>query len=331
MGSEMCIRDSNLSFPSKTQLCGAIAESLQYSKDGRVHFYLLPYCKNIGLYGTPFKDGPGLSCRMICDRKPSPLFGWRKKMNDFATMVKKEDGMTNFPDSVEGVEELYKYKFVYSPKSDLDETGFMKKNAHACYMNIDNEVIQDFFLLIDNFMQWRAENDDGGEVLSIPVIIVHNYTKIDISPDKSVKFRCPFTFVSGVINEGVNITDVPPPVYPKRFVILKVASEKSTHVDMTIFGNCKPFHSKIVAQKIPVKLLKLDKNDDYFEKFYTIHDYEIGDTEKEDYICKEILQELFEESPIILQIVGGSFHGAARSFLDKVKALSNVYLSLIHI
>ena len=94
---------------------------------------------------------------------------------------------------------------------------------------------------------------------------------------------------------------------------------------MTIFGNCKPFNSKMAAKQIPAKLLKLDKNDIYFEKFYPLHDYKIGDASKEDYICKEILQDLFGESPIILQVVGDTFHGAASDFLNKVKALRNVY------
>ena len=81
----------------------------------------------------------------------------------------------------------------------------------------------------------------------------------------------------------------------------------------------------MAAKQIPAKLLKLDKKDIYFEKFYPLHDYKIGDASKEDYICKEILQDLFGESPIILQVIGDTFLGAASAFLNKVKALSNVY------
>ena len=69
----------------------------------------------------------------------------------------------------------------------------------------------------------------------------------------------------------------------------------------------------------------MDDNDVYYEKFYTLHDYEIGDISKEDFILKSVLKEIFEESPIVLQVAGGTFHGAASDFLDKIKALKNVF------
>ena len=51
-------------------------------------------------------------------------------MNEFATFVRKKDGMTDFPSSVKGVEELYKYKFIHRPRSGVDKTGIMKQNAN---------------------------------------------------------------------------------------------------------------------------------------------------------------------------------------------------------
>ena len=42
-------------------------------------------------------------------------------------------------------------------------------------------------------------------------------------------------------------------------------------------------------------------------------------------LLQSVLKEIFEESPIVLQVAGGTFHGAASDFLDKIKALKNVF------
>ena len=312
-------------FPSKADLRGAVADPIQRIGDGKVHIYLLPYCKNMEPYGPPFREGPGLCCRMFCAGKPSPLFDFRKKMGEFVASINEEGNIVNFPKSIEELEELYKYKFVYSNGDDQDKTGLMKRNAIACYINNEHQIVQDFLLLIDDFMHWRAKNDDGGMALTIPEIIVHNHTGDDITPDETIDLQCPFTVVTGGTDDGIKITDVPPPVYPKRFVIMRILSEKPTHVDITIYGNCKPFASRMAFKNIPAKSLKLDDNDVYYEKFYTLHDYEIGNVSKEDFILKSVLKEIFEESPIVLQVAGGTFHGAASDFLDKIKALKNVF------
>ena len=161
--------------------------------------------------------------------------------------------------------------------------------------------------------------------LTIPEIMIHNCTGTDITPDKSVSFQCPVTIITSNTYDGIKITDVPPPVFPKRFVIMRIESEKPKHVDMTIYGNCRPFSSRMAAKQIPVKTLKLDNNDPYFEKFYILHDYEVGDANKEDFVLKEVIKEVFEESPVVLKVVGATFHGAASDFLDKLKAMGNVY------
>ena len=57
--------------PSKTALRGAIVESAPVG-DAKVHFYILPYCSNMEVYGTPFVAEAGVSVRVVCTARPSP-------------------------------------------------------------------------------------------------------------------------------------------------------------------------------------------------------------------------------------------------------------------
>ena len=309
-------------FPSKADLRGGVVESHGRAGDGKLHLALLPYCENLGLYGAPFNEGKGVCCRMVYGDKPSPIYNFRKASADYALAMSRD---REFPSTVDGLEELYQYKFVYSNGVDPDGTGKMRKNAVACFMNEEATIMVDFLLMVEDFVSWRVESyDDDQEKLQLPEILVHNYTDVNVLFDSDVQFTCKVEVKAGD-GDQFSVTDVPPPVYPKRFVVMQVASEKPTHMDFTISGNCKPFASGLATKRIPVKNVKQNPEDTYYEKFYTLHDVIIAEGKNKDFILKELLVEVFGCCPIILKISGGTFQGPAGDFLDEMKALSYVY------
>ena len=63
-------------FPSKADLRGGTVETSHSAgpSDGKLQLYFLPYCENMGVYGTPFSEGKGVCCLLKLALKPSPLF-----------------------------------------------------------------------------------------------------------------------------------------------------------------------------------------------------------------------------------------------------------------
>ena len=309
-------------FPSKAELRGGVVEPHGGASDGKLHLALLPYCQKLGLYGAPFKEGKGVCCRMVYGDKPSPLYNFRQVLADYALAMSRD---REFPSTVDGLEELYQYKFVYSNGVDPDQTGKMRKNAVACFMNEDGTIMMDFLLMVEDFVSWRAElYDEDHEKLQLPEIVVHNYTDVNNQFDSKLELHCTVKVKAGD-GDQFSVTDVPPPVYPKRFVVMQVASEKPTHMDFTISGNCKPFATGLASKRIPVKNVKQNPQDTYYEKFYTLHDFIIANSQNKDFILKDLLVDVFGCCPIILKISGSSFEGPAGDFLDEMKALSYIY------
>ena len=109
--------------------------------------------------------------------------------------------------------------------------------------------------------------------------------------------------------DAFRVTDVSPPVYPKRFVVLQVESEKATHMDITITGNCKPFAGGLSEQSVASKALKLNASDTYYERFYTLHDLRIGKEKVQQFIFKDLFMDVFGCCPIVLKVKGGTFFG----------------------
>ena len=289
--------------------------------DSVLHVVLLPYCGNIGVYGAPFQEGPGVMARLMYGGRPSPIFDLKKVGNAYAADTAKGQ---EFPQDWAGVTELYGFQFQYTDGVDPDQTGLLVKNAVACIMNLEESIIAEWLILMEDIMRWRVESYDGdNEALALPKIVIHNGTEINIQLSTDMKFSCAVSIEAGS-EDLAHVTDVTPPVYPKRFVILNISSEDATHVDICFTGNCKPFASGLAANKVPVKNLKKNASDVYYEKFYNLLDYKLDKKEQQDYIMKELLQDTFQGCPVFMKISGDTFKGAALELLDALKALPNV-------
>ena len=70
-------------------------------------------------------------------------------------------------------------------------------------------------------------------------------------------------------------------------------------------GNCKPFATELALKRVPMKKLKKKDTDVYFESFYTLHDYNIDNAEKKNFILKELMDEVFGFCPIFVKVSGG--------------------------
>ena len=152
--------------------------------------------------------------------------------------------------------------------------------------------------------------------------ILASNTNIEFAED--VKFTCDLEVQSGP-QEVAKITDVSPPVYPKRFVILQIASETEGYVDITFTGNCRPFQSELAAKKIPVKRLKRNATDMYFENFYTLLEYKVDTQAKRDFILKDIVENAFHGCPVVMQIGGEGFTGTALQLLEALKEMPQIF------
>ncbi len=79
---------------------------------------------------------------MIYGARPSPIFDMKKAGNAFAADVAKTQ---DFPKDWDGVKDLYGFQFQYADGVDLDQTGLLVKNAVACFMNMEETVMTDWF------------------------------------------------------------------------------------------------------------------------------------------------------------------------------------------
>ena len=180
-----------------------------------------------------------------------------------------------------------------SDGNDADGTGLMVRNATAFYMNLQEDVLKEWIILLEKIMAWRVEDYDDAEPGAIlPDILIHNGTKFGLSVDESVEFKCEVGIVPITPGSmpGVRAVDVPPPVYPKRYVVF------------TVMGNCKPFATELALKRVPMKKLKKKDTDVYFESFYTLHDYNIDNAEKKNFMLKELMDEVFGFCPIFVKV-----------------------------
>ena len=290
--------------------------------DGILNVVLMPYCKNLGVYGAPFQEGPGVMARMLYGGRPSPIFNLKAVGNAYAASVAEEE---DFPVDWDGVSELYGFRFTYTDAVDPDDTGLLVKNAVAFFMNLEEKIITDWLILLEDMLRWRVEWYDGdNDTLSLPKIVVTNDTNMNIVFEKDVNFSCSVSVRAGP-QDIAKITDVTPPVYPKRFVIMKISSETPEYVDITFTGNCKPFTTDLAAKKVPVKNLKRQASDMYYERFYTLLEYKVDKKEKRDFILKDILENTFHGCPVCMKVAGDTFTGAALQLLESLKELPHVY------
>ena len=245
--------------------------------------------------------------RTVYDGFPNPMYMFTKLAGEFCTAC-HEKNPEDYPKTWDDLCNLYGFKFVYSDGVDADETGLMVKNATAFYMNLKEEVLKDFISLFEAVMVWRVESYvDADAGATLPDIVIHNGTQFDISFDDSVEFKCDveITSIAPGTKQGVRAVDVPPPVYPKRFVVFFFEAIDGNHVDLTIMGNCKPFAQDIASKRVPMKKVKKKDTDVYFEVFYTVHDYKIDSLEKKNFILKELVDEVFGFCPIYVKVSGG--------------------------
>ena len=247
---------------------------------------------------------------------PSPLYQFTKMGGAFCAALHETD--EDYPKTWDDLQSLYAFKFVYSDGVDADGTGLMVKNATAFYMNLLEDVLKEWIVLFEKMMAWRVEDWSDADIgATLPEILIHNGTKFDISFDESVEFKCQVGIVPITPGSklGVRAVDVPPPVYPKRFVVwVFAASESGNHVDLTIMGNCKPFATELASKRVPVKKMKKKDIDVYFESFYPIHDYNIDTMEKKNFIVKELMDEVFGFCPVYVKVSGGLLPHSPPSF-----------------
>ena len=287
--------------------------------------YIMPYCKDMVVYGEPFEEGPGACVRMVFIGRPSPLYGIRAALNAFCESMRVSQ---DFAGSVTELEDTYHFKLVYSDGTDVDDTGLLVKYAIAAYMKLDVERVREWLAMIDSFLAWRAAGEyhgDNGAVSEKPTMAVHNMAGLDTRSITLERTSCPFEIEGEVEHCPVLITDVPPPVYPKRFVIMKVDASGSDKVDIVISGNCKPFAPGLAAKRVPCKSLKRDPADEYAEKFYTLFDFDVAAAENVKLVTESLLEEVFVGSPVILRAPsGGPSEGPAAEFIKTLKECINV-------
>ena len=56
----------------------------------------------------------------------------------------------NFPDSWDGLEELYGFKFINCDGKDIDDLRLMVRNAPACFMNMTEAVMKEWAVFIED-------------------------------------------------------------------------------------------------------------------------------------------------------------------------------------
>ena len=310
-------------FPTKEELAGATVSTERAEIDGKLHLHVLPYCNDLSVYGNPFASGPGICVRMVYAGRPSPLFNFKKVASSYCEDVSASQA---FAKDFSELEELYNFKFVYADGSDPDGTGLLLKNAVACFMNEDADKFKEWLLWLDDCVAWRMKDyKEDSERVELREMVVHNYTEMDIQLGEEQGMTCKVSLESGTDTAGVHATDVSPPVFPKRFVLLQLRSANPLRIDLTMSGNCKPYATKLAAKRVPCKSLKRQPSDEYPEKFYTVHDLELNKPENFDFVTKELLSEVFGNCPIVLRVCGPEFEGAAADLLKAIKARTHVH------
>ena len=95
--------------------------------------------------------------------------------------------------------------------------------------------------------------------------------------------------------------------------------------DLTIKGNLKPYANALAKKAIPTKSFKVNPEDVYPEKFYTLYDFKITEEKSKQFVLNELLVEAFAKCHVVLSIKGDGFKGAASELLDRMKGLDFVH------
>ena len=231
------------------------------------------------------------------------------------------------PANFDGLEELHHFRYPYSDGTDVDATHLIKKKAVTCYLIASTSEITDWLMLLDDFFNWRNK-EDNDDRMELPSIVVHNRSSVKLVIEDASEFSCPIEFLSeengGSEAGDVRVVDVPPPVYPKRNVVITLAAGLGQNVDLTITGNCKPFANGFSAKRITCKSLKRSVADAYYEKFYVLHEYKVETNAHIDFLLKDIITGVLKNAPIAWR-VEGNFTGTSAELRDRLQALSNVY------
>ena len=88
--------------PSKAALRGATIDTVPVYDD-KVHCYILQYCSSMEVYGAPCLAEAGVSVRMVCNSRPSPLYDLKKAMTRYCELLCASQ---EWPANFDGVEEL---------------------------------------------------------------------------------------------------------------------------------------------------------------------------------------------------------------------------------
>ena len=255
---------------------------------------------------------------------PSPLFGVRAALNAFCEAMSVQQ---RFAGSIAKLEELYHFKLTYSDGMDVDDTGLLQKYALAAYMKLDASRVKEWIAPMDNYIAWRASGEyhgDNGVKTDKPGLAIHNLAGLkadDISLETS---HCPIEELADSSQCPVSITDVPPPVYPKRFAIMKIEFGATSLVDIVISGNCKPFAPGLASKRIPCKALKKDPADEYAEKFYTLFDLDVAAAENVKLVVDSLLDEVFVGSPVVVRMPNEPGEGPAKDFVKQLKGCTSL-------
>ena len=74
-----------------------------------------------------------------------------------------------------------------------------------------------------------------------------------------------------------------------------------------------------------MKSFRINLEDVYPEKIYTLHDFKITEEESKLFVLSDLLVEAFGKCPVVLNIRGEGFKGAASELLDRMKGLAFVH------
>ena len=189
--------------------------------------------------------------------------------------------------------------------------------------------MKSIILLIEDFVTWRIKECDSDKeaIPQIPGIKIYNH----LNEACGLVFEPHETTMTVEIQDGSGdcadppfVMQIPGPVYPKRFPVITFDAETSSHLDVTISGNLRPFESCLDALNVPKKRFKQHENVDYWELFYVLHDKDITDQAHEDLLLKKLIPEGFQNVPVAATCQK-EMSGACKEVTDKFFALDFVH------
>ena len=311
-------------FPSKEQLRGASVDLKDSAADGRVHFHLISYCTSLEPYGAPWTDEAGLSVRMLCETKPNPLFDLKNSMDKYCEYINKTQ---QWPGNFEELQNFYRFRFVYTDGTDQDGCGLFRRNAVTCYMPATAEIVQEWLVLMEDFISWRWTTEVKGSGGELPSIVVHNRARLPLDLSDKENFTCSVKVSPTAAGQGsssymgVRSVDVPPPVTPLMNLIWHLAATSGDKIDLTITGNTSAFAQGLRAAAVPMKMLRSGA---FYRAFYVLHDYALTSAKAREFLLKDLVEGVFKSVPIAVR-VAGPLTGEAQAFHKALRGLPNVF------